>query len=53
MSSDGDDDGGARRQRQPTLQAGPVVLAIDVGGSHVKILPSAGDEERRTESGPT
>ena len=29
-----------------------VVLAIDVGGSHVKILLSSGGEERRTKSGP-
>jgi polyphosphate glucokinase len=28
------------------------VLAIDVGGSHVKILPSSGGEERRDKSGP-
>lgn len=30
----------------------PVVLAIDVGGSHVKILTSAGGEERKVVSGP-
>ncbi len=30
----------------------PVVLAIDIGGSHVKILTSAGGEERKVESGP-
>ena len=30
----------------------PIVLAIDVGGSHVKILTSAGGEMRRTPSGP-
>lgn len=30
----------------------PVVLSIDVGGSHVKIMSSAGDEERRVVSGP-
>jgi polyphosphate glucokinase len=29
-----------------------IVLAIDVGGSHVKILTSAGGEERRVVSGP-
>jgi len=28
------------------------VLAIDIGGSHVKILTSAGGEERRADSGP-
>ena len=32
--------------------AEPVVLAIDVGGSHVKILLSSGGEERRDKSGP-
>jgi polyphosphate glucokinase len=31
----------------------PVVLSIDIGGSHVKILTSAGGEERRVDSGPT
>lgn len=30
----------------------PVVLAIDIGGSHVKILSSAGGVERRAVSGP-
>ena len=30
----------------------PVVLAIDIGGSHVKILTSAGGAERRDDSGP-
>ena len=30
----------------------PIVLAIDVGGSHVKIQSSAGGEERRAVSGP-
>ena len=30
----------------------PIVLTIDVGGSHVKILTSAGGEMRRTPSGP-
>ena len=38
---------------QAPLQPDPVVLAIDVGGSHVKIKSSASDEERRTASGPT
>jgi hypothetical protein len=32
---------------QAPLQPDPVVLAIDVGGSHVKIKSSASDEERR------
>jgi polyphosphate glucokinase len=31
---------------------GKIVLSIDIGGSHVKILTSAGGEERRTDSGP-
>lgn len=30
----------------------PAVLAIDIGGSHVKILSSAGGEERKIDSGP-
>lgn len=29
-----------------------IVLSIDIGGSHVKILTSAGGEERRANSGP-
>ncbi|MER9297477.1 ROK family protein [Mesorhizobium sp. M0621] len=29
-----------------------IVLSIDIGGSHVKILTSAGGEERRADSGP-
>ena len=31
---------------------GKIVLSIDMGGSHVKILTSAGGEERRADSGP-
>ncbi|NUS21840.1 MAG: ROK family protein, partial [Mesorhizobium sp.] len=31
----------------------PIVLTVDVGGSHVKILTSAGGEMRRTPSGPS
>ena len=31
----------------------PIVLTIDVGGSHVKILTSAGREMRRVASGPS
>ena len=31
----------------------PVVLAIDIGGSHVKIQSSAGGEERKAVSGPS
>lgn len=30
----------------------PVVLAIDIGGSHVKVMTSDRNEERRAESGP-
>lgn len=30
----------------------PVVLSIDIGGSHVKILSSAGGQPRRVDSGP-
>ena len=30
----------------------PIVLAIDIGGSHVKIKSSAGGEERKATSGP-
>ncbi len=30
----------------------PVVLSVDIGGSHVKILTSAGGEPRRVVSGP-
>ncbi|MGN6585335.1 MAG: ROK family protein [Rhizobiaceae bacterium] len=32
--------------------AGQVVLAIDIGGSHVKVMTSIGGEERKAESGP-
>ncbi len=32
---------------------GKIVLSIDIGGSHVKLLTSAGGEERRTDSGPS
>jgi len=32
--------------------AGQVVLAVDVGGSHVKVLLSSGGERRRFDSGP-
>lgn len=34
------------------MSAEPVVLAVDVGGSHVKIQTSAGGEPRRAVSGP-
>ncbi len=38
----------ARRPPRKT----PVILSIEIGGSHVKILPSTGGEERKAESGP-
>ena len=37
---------------QPASGAEKIVLAIDIGGSHVKILTSAGGTERRVDSGP-
>lgn len=38
---------------EQTPDASPVVLTVDVGGSHVKILTSApGDTERKAASGP-
>src|SRR5213592_3575409 len=40
-------------RRAGGLMADQVVLGIDVGGSHVKVLLSAGEQERRRfESGP-
>jgi polyphosphate glucokinase len=30
----------------------PKILAIDIGGTHVKVKLSTGDEERKTDSGP-
>ncbi|MBS0481825.1 MAG: ROK family protein [Proteobacteria bacterium] len=46
-------------QDQPSDQPGkaaagasPTVLAIDIGGSHVKIMTSNGGEERKAASGP-
>lgn len=39
------------KAKRPATQ--PVVLSIDIGGSHVKILTSAGGEERKVDSGPT
>ena len=38
--------------KQPASDAEKIVLAIDIGGSHVKILSSAGGVERRADSGP-
>jgi polyphosphate glucokinase len=40
------------RGRRAVPSGKEVVLAIDVGGSHVKILSSAGGDERRADSGP-
>lgn len=42
----------AKAVKQPASDAGKIVLAIDIGGSHVKILTSAGGAERRDDSGP-
>lgn len=38
--------------KQAASDTGQVVLSIDIGGSHVKILTSDGGTERRTDSGP-
>lgn len=42
----------ARAVKQAASDAGQIVLSIDIGGSHVKILTSAGGAERRDDSGP-
>ncbi|TIU04556.1 MAG: ROK family protein, partial [Mesorhizobium sp.] len=42
----------AKAAKRASTKDGQVVLTIDVGGSRVKILTSAGGEMRRTESGP-
>ena len=42
----------AKAMKQPALDTEKIVLAIDIGGSHVKILTSAGGAERRDDSGP-
>ena len=42
----------AKAVKQPASDAGKIVLSIDIGGSHVKILTSAGGAERRDDSGP-
>jgi polyphosphate glucokinase len=41
----------AKAVKQPAADSEEIVLAIDIGGSHVKILTSAGGEERRVDSG--
>lgn len=42
----------AKAVKQTAPDAEKIVLAIDIGGSHVKILTSAGGAERRDDSGP-
>ncbi|RUV67826.1 MAG: ROK family protein [Mesorhizobium sp.] len=42
----------AKAAKKPAPDSEKIVLAIDIGGSHVKILTSVGGEERRTDSGP-
>jgi polyphosphate glucokinase len=42
----------AKAVKQTASDAEQIVLAIDIGGSHVKILTSAGGAERRDDSGP-
>jgi polyphosphate glucokinase len=42
----------AKVVKRPASDGEKIVLAIDIGGSHVKILTSAGGEERKTGSGP-
>jgi polyphosphate glucokinase len=42
----------AKAVGQPASDGEKIVLVIDVGGSHLKILTSAGGEERRAGSGP-
>ncbi|MER8501440.1 ROK family protein [Mesorhizobium sp. M0204] len=42
----------AKAVKRPAPDAEQIVLAIDIGGSHVKIRTSAGAEERKTASGP-
>ncbi|PZV34218.1 ROK family protein [Mesorhizobium kowhaii] len=42
----------AKAMKQPASDAEKIVLSIDIGGSHVKILSSAGGAERRADSGP-
>ncbi|MEZ2331712.1 ROK family protein [Mesorhizobium sp. RCC_202] len=43
----------AKAAKPAAATTAPIVLTIDVGGSHVKILTSAGGEMRRTDSGPS
>ncbi|MBZ9806661.1 MULTISPECIES: ROK family protein [unclassified Mesorhizobium] len=41
-----------RTARSKTASGDPTVLSIDIGGSHIKILTSAGGTEHRADSGP-
>jgi polyphosphate glucokinase len=43
----------AKAAKPAAATTDPIVLTIDVGGSHVKILTSAGGEMRRVDSGPS
>ncbi len=43
----------AKAAKKAVASSDPIVLAVDVGGSHVKILTSAGGEMRRVPSGPS
>ncbi|PBB16942.1 ROK family protein [Mesorhizobium sp. WSM4313] len=43
----------AKAAKKAAATGDPIVLAVDVGGSHVKILTSAGGEMRRAASGPS
>lgn len=43
----------AKAAKKAAASGDPIVLTIDVGGSHVKILTSVGGEMRRTPSGPS
>jgi len=42
----------AKAAKPAKVEAEPIVLTIDIGGSHVKILTTAGGKERRADSGP-
>lgn len=42
----------AKAAKQRAADTGKIVLSIDIGGSHVKILTSAGGAERLADSGP-
>ncbi|RAZ82666.1 ROK family protein [Mesorhizobium hawassense] len=43
----------AKAAKKAAAGSDPIVLTVDVGGSHVKILSSAGGEMRRVPSGPS